>query len=221
MTDYPAFGKIPRLNREVVWTEKIDGTNGLISIEEKPFGESSEVEDSADWFEASGITCVIPPSTPVNDQDLMPEYEYWVRAGSRNRWLTGQQDNYGFAQWVRENALVLADILGPGLHYGEWWGQGIQRRYDRDRKIFSLFNVRRWEWVRNDGEAQAIGLDVVPLLGVTIGFDDTMPLNKLAVNGGSFAAPGFKMPEGVVGYHEAGRHTYKVLLVNDDKPKGN
>lgn len=34
MTDlqYPSFPKIPRLNRAVIVTEKIDGTNGLIEV---------------------------------------------------------------------------------------------------------------------------------------------------------------------------------------------
>jgi hypothetical protein len=38
---YPAFGKIPRLHRPVVITEKIDGTNGLMSIQkiDSPVGE--------------------------------------------------------------------------------------------------------------------------------------------------------------------------------------
>jgi hypothetical protein len=32
--DFRGFGKIPRLSREIVITEKIDGTNGLIYINE-------------------------------------------------------------------------------------------------------------------------------------------------------------------------------------------
>ena len=66
-----------------------------------------------------------------------------VNAGSRNRWITPEDDNYGFAQWVEENREDLKS-LGDGYHYGEWWGQGIQRLYNMDRKVFSLFNALRW-----------------------------------------------------------------------------
>lgn len=33
-------------------------------------------------------------------------------------------------------------------------------------------------------------------------------------------ANGFDRPEGVVVYHHAGRHLYKILLEGDDLPKG-
>jgi hypothetical protein len=48
--------------------------------------------------------------------------------------------------------------LGPGRHFGEWWGAGIQRRYGLTEKRFSLFNVTRW------GEARPACCHVVPTL---------------------------------------------------------
>ena len=66
-----------------------------------------------------------------------------ILAGSRNRWITPEDDNFGFAQFVHDNSEDLMS-LGDGYHYGEWWGQGIQRRYAMDQKIFSLFNNPRW-----------------------------------------------------------------------------
>ena len=53
--------------------------------------------------------------------------------GSRNRWITPEDDNAGFARWALENKEKLLQ-LGPGRHFGEWWGSGIQRRYGLDRK---------------------------------------------------------------------------------------
>jgi hypothetical protein len=50
-----------------------------------------------------------------------------VKAGSRSRWITPESDNYGFAKWVHENEDELRTGLGPGFHYGEWWGKGIQK----------------------------------------------------------------------------------------------
>lgn len=37
---------------------------------------------------------------------------------------------------------------------------------------------------------------------------------------GSFAAPGFMRPEGIIVYHSASGHVFKVLLEDDDRPKG-
>jgi hypothetical protein len=64
-------------------------------------------------------------------------------AGSRNGWITPEQDNFGFARWSQANKDELLK-LGPGRHFGEWWGSGIQRRYGLAEKRFSLFNVGRW-----------------------------------------------------------------------------
>ena len=99
MNTFEAFPKIARLSREIVITEKIDGTNAQIYI----------TEDGK------------------------------IQAGSRNRIITPEQDNFGFARWVEENHEDLL-LLGEGRHFGEWWGQGIQRRYNLEEKRFSLFN---------------------------------------------------------------------------------
>ena len=99
--EFKSFGKIPRLSRDIVITEKIDGTNGQIYI----------------------------------DGDT-------IMAGSRNRWITPQDDNHGFAAWVSANREQLM-ALGNGRHFGEWWGAGIQDGYGQTEKFFSLFNTRR------------------------------------------------------------------------------
>src|SRR3990167_2668640 len=64
--------------------------------------------------------------------------------GSRTRWITPEDDNFGFARWVKDNEEALRTQLGFGIHFGEWWGAGIQRRYGLTEKRFSLFNVSRW-----------------------------------------------------------------------------
>src|SRR5258706_10163296 len=66
-----------------------------------------------------------------------------IMAGSRSRWITPKEDNFNFARWVEENREELLK-LGPGRHFGEWWGCGIGRRYGIDGKRFSLFNTFRW-----------------------------------------------------------------------------
>jgi hypothetical protein len=113
--DFKEFPKMPRLSREIIVTEKIDGTNAQVAVVE------------LDGYSAPGA---------VWEGDGLAIY-----AGSRTRWITPKADNFGFAAWVRDNAEELA-TLGPGNHFGEWWGAGIQRRYGLTDKRFSLFNDR-------------------------------------------------------------------------------
>jgi len=174
--EFKAFDKIPRLRRNVIVTEKIDGTNAIV------------------WVSDDGM---------------------WVRAGSRSRWITPEDDNYGFARWVHENADELRQ-LGPGYHYGEWWGHGIQRRYGLTEKRFSLFNAGRWA----DGSVRPKCCGVVPVLAE--GHQEDAVESALAIlrTEGSRAAPGFMNPEGVVVYHTASRSLFKVTLEKDSEPKG-
>ena len=179
--EFKEFEKISRLNREVIVTEKIDGTNGLV------------------WVSDDLVT---------------------VRAGSRSRWITPEEDNFGFARWVAENAEELRE-LGPGYHYGEWWGSGIQRRYGLSEKRWSLFNVARW----GDETVRPKCCHVVPVLGSGIGLSGSEgavvgDALRLLRESGSQAAPGFMKPEGVVIYHTAARTLFKVTLEKDEAPKG-
>ncbi len=172
------FPKISRFNREVIVTEKIDGSNAQIYIDD--VGER-------------------------------------IYAGSRTRWIKPGDDNYGFAAWVQKNADELLK-LGPGSHFGEWWGHGIgsARSYDLKEKRFSLFNVRRWAIDR----PSCCG--VVPILweGQMTELDAWAVMNKLAETG-SVAAPGFMKPEGIVVYHVPSNALFKMTLDKNDQAKGN
>jgi hypothetical protein len=140
------------------------------------------------------------------------------RAGSRTRWITPENDNYGFARWALENKEELL-TLGPGHHFGEWWGAGIQRNYSQTKKRFSLFNTGRWLLER------PACCDVVPVLyegqleeyGVMKGVKQS--LARLEEEG-SVAAPGFMKPEGIVIWHHAARLLFKKTLEHDEAPKG-
>lgn len=175
--EFQEFPKIPRLARECIVTEKIDGTNAQIMITE--------------------------------DGDMF--------AGSRSRWITPTEDNYGFARWVEGHKTELWQ-LGAGRHYGEWWGQGIQRNYSLTEKRFSLFNVSRWA----DDSARPACCHVVPVLARGI-FDTpalVLKILKQLKDEGSAAAPGFMKPEGVIVYHIAGNLLFKKTLEKDDEWKG-
>lgn len=144
---FEAFPKIARLCRECFVTEKIDGTNAQVFVwdEFAPDPEAVTPENPSPCA-AMGAP---PPGIPFLGRPGLGQH---VAAGSRNRWLTLENDNYGFAKWVAEHAAGLAQ-LGHGRHFGEWWGNGIQRGYGVLDKRFSLFNVSRWNkalWDENE-----------------------------------------------------------------------
>ena len=138
-------------------------------------------------------------------------------AGSRNRWITPEDDNFGFAKWVESHREELLN-LGPGSHFGEWWGSGIQRGYGLKNgdKRFSLFNVGRW--TENPPPACC---SVVPILWDGPNDEPNLPAILSALReAGSVASPFFYEPEGVVIFHTASRTLTKKTLVKDDEPKG-
>lgn len=192
--DFQDFPKMARLSRDMIVTEKIDGTNAQVFI-----GDDGT-----------------------------------VLAGSRTRWITPADDNFGFAAWVEAHRDELL-TLGPGRHFGEWWGAGIQRRYGQERKRFSLFNCTRW--AAHDQDVQPMPssdpraepkmqqrppacCDVVPeLLRGPFRTDAIDHCINLLRERGSYAAPGFMKPEGVVVFHMAGNVGFKKTLEKDEVPK--
>lgn len=173
---HPAFPKITRFFEQTICiTEKIDGTNGVIYI-----------DDSNNVF-----------------------------AGSRNRWITPEDDNYGFARWVQQNQEELK-LLGPGIHYGEWWGVGIQRGYNMDRRVFSLFNVHRW----SDDTVRPKCCDVVPTL-FQGSLNDFSELNDALDLKHSYAAQkygiDYNKPEGSMMYFTGAGVYFKVPLETGHK----
>jgi len=67
-----------------------------------------------------------------------------VKVQSRKRFITPEDDNYGFAGWVERNRVEL-ETMGDGYHYGEWAGLGIQQNpLKLECKKLFLFNTFRW-----------------------------------------------------------------------------
>lgn len=149
----------------------------------------------------------------TNAQIIVPESpDDPVLVGSRNRWITPgkQTDNYGFAAWVHDNEAALRR-LGPGRHYGEWYGQGIGRNYGLTTRRWALFNV--------DMEVpEGVPVEQVPVLyrrQLTFLFDyrETEAFSHVVCEleyQGSKAVPGFLNPEGVV--ITVGGHRFKHIF---------
>lgn len=176
LPEFETFKRIPRIARRIIVTEKIDGTNGCV------------------W---------------VNDTatDLYP--------ASRNQWLhPDKPDNYDFGNWVRRNKEELLK-LGPGFHYGEWWGIGVARRYNINERRWSLFNTSRWN---NGNKPQCC--HVVPVLAeIDLATEELFgrieSITWKLRSEGSKAAPGFMNPEGVVIFHEAAQQYFKYTFDGD------
>ena len=170
--EFKPFEKIPRWSSQhIVITEKIDGTNAQIVIN----------EDCTD-----------------------------LKCGSRSRWITPDDDNFGFASWAYKHKDLLLG-LGKGVHFGEWWGLGIQRCYNMHKREFSLFNTLRWNTVEQQERLATIpDVSVVPVLY-------TGPFSEEAIDTtmdklwrqGSTASDGFQNPEGIVIYMPGSRTLFK------------
>lgn len=207
--EFRPWPKIARLNRDIVVTEKIDGTNAAILIVEVEPGDK-------------GGDDKVAAVRHTDAEDVMCFYH--VYAQSRTRFITPGADNHGFAKWVEKEAAPLVHVLGAGRHFGEWWGSGINRGYGlpKGEKRFSLFNVSKW------GEADLSmvdGLRVVPTI-----YDGPFSQNEIILAqahlqmNGSLAAERegvtFMDPEGVVVFHVAANEMFKVTIKGDEKPKG-
>jgi hypothetical protein len=172
---FEAFPKIPRWNREIIITEKLDGTNASVTI----------TEDGQ------------------------------ILAGSRNRFVKIGDDNYGFAAWVEANKAELMK-LGVGRHFGEWWGQGIQRGYGLKEKRFSLFNTLKWA----DPTIRPACCHVTPVLyqGPLSEQAIQAALHELKLYGSK--AFTFMDPEGIIIFHKASGNLFKITCENDAQGKG-
>ena len=172
--EFKPFPKIPRLSREIIITEKIDGTNAQIYITE--------------------------------DMQMF--------TGSRNRWITPMDDNYSFSAWALMNRDELLK-LGPGQHFGEWYGSGIQHSYGLKEKRFALFNASRWT------NERPVCCDVVPILYRGM-FSETainQALESLKAEG-SRMVPGWMRPEGIIVFHVAANMGFKKTILKDEEYKG-
>lgn len=194
---FEPFPKLARLSRECTITEKIDGTNAQIWLVDPETTEGVQYE----WI--------------YQNAPIVIAAGLHVYAGSRTRFVTPGKvtDNFGFAGWVQENVDELVK-LGPGRHFGEWWGKGIQRGYGLMERRFSLFHTHG---IAHKPDC----VSVVPTIYQGV-FDSAWvnyAMNHLK-NYGSKAADGFMNPEGIVVYHTAARVAFKKTFEKDEEGKG-
>jgi len=131
-----------------------------------------------------------------------------VGVQSRKRLITPEDDNYGFAQWVADNAEALLN-LGDGYHYGEWAGPGIQKNpHNLHKKTLFLFNTFRWN-DKNPNRPDCC--DVVPVLFQGVIAGDTI---EQCLENMKLKADENETPEGIVVYYHAFRRYTKHTIIS-------
>lgn len=187
MSNFPKYHRIPRLYNETFSiTEKVDGTNALIYI--LPLSDVCRYQN-VPWL--------------YSDID-----GYSIAAGSRSKWITPDDDNRKFAQWVSEHVEQLVS-LGRGHHFGEWAGPEIHgNRHQLEEKTLFLFNWRKWaedhlaaclNVFSLPKELADLNIDVVPVLDPDLPYKflgnvDEMMTGFLERNGSMVGGK----PEGIV-----------------------
>lgn len=204
------FEKFPSLTRfSHGWTisEKLDGSNGQILIVDR---RDPRLNDGGSGLGMAGDERYYATVLGFSG-------EFAILAGSRQRLLTLDSDNFGFARFVADNAEALIEKLGEGRHFGEWVGKGIQRGYGLKGKRFVLFNTHRWT-----GADLPDRVDVVPVLfegyAQDPGKEAAEALAKMKEFGSAYA-PGFMNPEGVVMCHGPSGTIFKKTFDYDEQGK--
>jgi len=224
MPDLIPFPKMARLLREVVITEKIDGCShygSKVNTDTGYMAIGSIVNQKLDCnvlsynfekkqFEYCKVTNWF--KKPASYKDFIT-----IKLKGRTRWITPEDDNFGFYKWAHQNKDELMK-LGPGMHWGELVGSRIQKGYGlkNGERRFYLLNTSRG--TNNPDTPKCCR--VVPILYK--GIFDTVEAQKCIDNlflHGSVAFPGFMNPEGIVIYHIAGNVGFKKTIKNDEIPK--
>jgi len=193
--EFLEFPKMPRLSREIIITEKIDGTNAQLLIT-----ESSEmlIGSRTRWITAKDDNHGFARWVEGNRQELLK-----LGAGRHfgEWWGSGIQRGYGLQKG--EKIFSLFNVGRWALHGTEpkrilTADPRIEKYQDLLPEICSLVP----ELYRGQFDTQKI---------------DSV-LEDLKENG-SYASKGFMKPEGIVVFHIAGNVGFKKTIEKDEIPK--
>jgi len=186
--EFREWPKIPRgQNENITITEKIDGSNAAIIIDER-----------------------------MNDEGVAEYFIAGVQSRKRLIYpnhVKADADNFAFALWVEENTDDLLS-LETGYHYGEWAGPGIQKNpHGLEKKEFFLFNTHRWN---PDNPNKPDCCSVVPQLYHGLKLDDTVDqvMQDLALH---HELNGTKGEGVIVYYHKSKRYEKYTFETPDGK----
>jgi hypothetical protein len=192
--EFKSFSKIARLSRDIVVTEKLDGTNGLIYI-----NESNNIFAGSRnrWLDEHSDNHGFWHWVIENKEELLKlgkGYHYG------EFWGKGIQRGYG----LEEKRFSLFNV-------GRWC------MWNEEPKLISTDPKTKIEKYQ---ERLPKCCYLVPILYEGIFNSDIIEsqLNHLK-EVGSYASHGFKPAEGVVIYHKHGNVYFKKTILNDDKGK--
>lgn len=133
-----------------------------------------------------------------------------LKVGNRTRWLTIEDDNCWFAEFVYSNKEEFISKLGEGRHFGEWIGPRINCGEGLTERKFLLFNWRRWK-----DKKLPHNVEYVPVLynGKVSMEEIDKAMEKLRIEG-SALVKGYMKPEGIV--IEIGDNFYKKVFLNEE-----
>lgn len=228
--DHPDFNFQPSTDEEILSMVSDIGKVRINSVREDTMGQFKGWGSTPRWHKGLTITEKINGTNAA-----IVIYNGQVKAQSRKRMITPDDDNFGFAKWVYDNAGALTDTLGYGYHYGEWFGPGIQKNpLGVESKRFALFHATKYTEDNGYELNKVDGLETVPLLfhGQADLFTVAHTVENLATFGtrvegaatqeivevfagedGSYTVKA--KAEGVIVWHKETKQNYKILLEDD------
>jgi hypothetical protein len=192
--EFKTFNKIARLSRDIVITEKLDGTNGLICIDEN---NNIFAGSRNKW---------------LDDHQDNHSFWHWVMNNKEELLKLGKGYHYG-EFWGKgiQRGYGLEEKRFSLFNVGRWC------MWNEEPKLISIDPKTKMEKYQ---ERLPKCCYLVPILYE--GEFDTHLIKvqlELLQNLGSKASPGFMQPEGVVIYHTHGNVYFKKTILNDDKGK--
>jgi hypothetical protein len=188
--EFHEFRKIPRLSREIIITEKIDGTNGVIYIDE----QNNIFAGSRNRWLWGSIQEEIH-----NDNHGFAKR---VKANKEELLKLGKGYHYG-------------EFWGKGIQRG----YNLQEKKFSLFNVSKWVKDKN-QILKENQEYCSDCCDIVPVLFIGEFDTSVIriALNNLEMHG-SFAANGYMNPEGIVIYHTAGRLYFKKTIQDDEKGK--
>ena len=204
--EFKSWNKIARLNRDIIITEKIDGSNGVIYIDEN---NNFYVGSRKRWLDEHNENMGFYHWAMENKEELLKlgkgyHYGEWMGKGIQRNYGLNEKRFYLF------NTMRWIDIYTLP--------ESARKKY-RDEYL----NKIREDSNNDKLEYCPECCYVVPILyrGQIHQQDFYAPdefINYLKSNG-SMAVPRFMDPEGIVIYHVPSRYYFKKTIKNDEKGK--
>jgi len=198
--EFRGFKKIARLSRDIIITEKIDGTSGLIYIDEK---NNIFVGSRNQWLWGS-----IEPDKMINNHG----FGVWAHRNQDELRQLGKGYHYG--EWWGKGIQ-----RGYGLEEKRFSLFNVSRwcMWNETPKLISVdpkTNAEKYQ----DKAPQCCYIVPVLYNGMFDMLAIGLCLERLALEG-SVASPGFAPAEGIVIFHTHAGIMFKKTLVGDEKGK--